>query len=180
MVRMAVLLVLGSLLAGCQGSTVPIDPFATYGPTRVPPPSTGSARQNDPYYRGTLSASNTVAPGLSPYSRFTSADEQNASVQMADRRSSAQSTASSTSSTATASSVSSAGGGSSTTAGRRLDWRTPAAGSAGYVPPSVPGQSPRPAFPTTSPAADAGAVGLPYEPMTQTGPPADPAAHTRY
>ena len=180
MVRMAVLLGLGSLLAGCQGSTVPIDPFATYGPTRVPPPSTGSARQNDPYYRGTMSASNTVAPGLSPYARFTSADEQNTSVQMADRRGAAQATASSTSSTGTVSSVSGADVGTSTTAGRRLDWRSPVAGAAGYVPPAVPGQSPRPVFPSTAPTTGSGDVGLPYEPMTQTGPPADPAAHTRY
>jgi hypothetical protein len=174
MVRVAVLLILGSVLVGCQGSTAPIDPFATYGPTRIPPPATGSARQNDPYYRGTASASGAVAPDVSPYARFTSADEQNAAVQVADRRAAAQAPA------ATASSVSSVGDGTSTTAGRRLDWRSPVAGSAGYAPPvSAPTQSPRPVFPTTPPTGS-GTVGMPYEPMTQTGPPTDPATHTRY
>ena len=58
--RTAILLLILGLWTGCKGGTTPVDPFATYGPVRVPPPATGSARRADSYYQGTLSASNTT------------------------------------------------------------------------------------------------------------------------
>ncbi len=63
---------------GCQGSTPVADPFGAYGPSRIPPPPTGSAGRSDPYYRRPL-ASNPAdqTPRLSslpsvPQSQFRS------------------------------------------------------------------------------------------------------------
>lgn len=66
------------LALGCQGSTPVVDPFGTYGPSRIPPPPTGTAGRSDPYYRRPL-ASNPAdqTPRLSslpsvPQSQFRS------------------------------------------------------------------------------------------------------------
>lgn len=68
------------LMTGCQGTTPVIDPLGTYGPTRIPPPPTGSAGRTDPYYRRSLASSDRdgdLRVGSLPSgstTRFTSAD----------------------------------------------------------------------------------------------------------
>jgi hypothetical protein len=47
------------LVLGCQGSQPMMDPFGTSGPTRIPPPPTGSAGRPDPYYRRSLAEAPT-------------------------------------------------------------------------------------------------------------------------
>lgn len=47
------------VLLGCRNPRPTLDPFSIYGPTRVPPPTTGSIVQPDPYYRPPTS---TAAP----------------------------------------------------------------------------------------------------------------------
>lgn len=152
-----------SLLAGCQGSTTPIDPFAAYGPTRIPPPSTGSTK-NDPYYRGTTSATTSNAPGvpmtaqaLPPTVRFTSNTPSPGAVQVADSRSSAAaSNGGLPTATATVpvnpSTMPPSNVGVPPTSGRRLDWRSPVTGATAYPPNMSPApQAPQPAFPTAPP-----------------------------
>ena len=127
--RMAILWLILVVLTGCQGPTTPIDPFATYGPSRIPPPATGSARRGDPYYRGSLassapsaaSTSGIAAQGVPVMSRFTSEDPGSGAVEMADRRA------------ADTSPVTGNGPSSST---RRLDWRSPTSDSQSYLPSS--------------------------------------------
>jgi hypothetical protein len=76
-------------LAGCQGSTSMVNPFAPYGPSQIPPPPTGTAGRPDPYYRraavdaGTNQTSQSVT--LPPLRTFTSADAA-APTAVADRR----------------------------------------------------------------------------------------------
>lgn len=68
------------MMAGCQGATPAIDPLGTYGPTRIPPPPTGSAGRTDPYYRRNLASNDRereLRVGSLPTNgstRFTSAD----------------------------------------------------------------------------------------------------------
>ena len=62
---------------GCQGA---YSPFATYGPTQVPPPPTGCARIPDPYYRRSFAGGDRLSQR-----RFTS-DQDNSTLGMADRR----------------------------------------------------------------------------------------------
>ncbi len=65
--RMAIpLMLFVGLLAGCHGSTTPTDPFAAYGPTKVPPPGTGSARRTDPYYSRSLASTSTGGVAAPP------------------------------------------------------------------------------------------------------------------
>ena len=153
-----------SLLAGCQGSTTPVDPFAAYGPTRIPPPATGSAQQGDPYYRGTPSATTsnaaglpTTAQALPPTVRFTSNTPPPGTPQVADSRSAAvpgyggpPNTTATVPTTSTA--VAPSDGGAPPTSGRRLDWRSPMTGATAYPPNMSPApQAPQPTFPTAPP-----------------------------
>jgi hypothetical protein len=163
--RMAILLLILGLLAGCRGQTPTIDPFATYGPSRIAPPSTGSARRTDPYYRGSLSSSTAggsstqgiAAQGLPTLSRFTSEDPGSGAVEVADQR---------------AADTSPSTGNGPSGPSRRLDWRSPTTGAQSYAP-SADAQSPRPRFPST-PTPSPGGVGLPNVPLVQQGPVATP------
>ncbi len=131
------------MFAGCRGQTTAFDPFATYGPTRIPPPPTGTARRPDPYYRGTLSsnpAEPTYATELASrpaQRRFTSQDERAARTDVADRR--------------------------SADSRSNLDWRSPIGGR--HDSRSSPGLSaPRPRFQSRTRQART-RLGLPNEPL---------------
>ncbi|MCA9197955.1 MAG: hypothetical protein KDA87_10470 [Planctomycetales bacterium] len=67
------------LLTGCQGGYLP---YVGQAPVRIPPPATGAANANDPYYRpnGTASLSNsnrTPAYTARQQARFTSEEKTN-------------------------------------------------------------------------------------------------------
>ncbi|MFV2067779.1 MAG: hypothetical protein ACC645_12465 [Pirellulales bacterium] len=51
MTRYVVPLVMLAFLAGCQGKIPPVNLLAPYGPTRIPPPPTGSYGRPDAYYQ---------------------------------------------------------------------------------------------------------------------------------
>jgi hypothetical protein len=77
-------------ICGCQRTQVGFDPFATSGPSLMPPPSTGSAGRPDPYYRPSVAPTQPGATGsnwtASPtqLARFTS--DQEPRTELAERR----------------------------------------------------------------------------------------------
>ena len=64
MKRYAVLPVLAVLLAGCRAPMPSFNPFAPYGPSRVPPPPTGSYNATSPYYQRPSQPSAAPPAGL--------------------------------------------------------------------------------------------------------------------
>lgn len=82
-----------ALVVGCQGQPTNVNPFAPYGPTQIPPPPTGTAGRNDPYYRRSLAERDPLdANRLSQVPRtgrtVVTSDTYRSDAALADRRSS--------------------------------------------------------------------------------------------
>ena len=68
MKRHAALLVLAVLLAGCRTPMPSLNLFAPYGPSRIPPPPTGSYGASSPYYQRPAQPSSAPSAGLGQHS----------------------------------------------------------------------------------------------------------------
>lgn len=121
----------GLLLAmGCRGSTPAVDPFGWSGPSRIPPPPTGTAGRTDPYYQRPMA----MAPGT-PSAQVSSLPNPPMATYSSDKP---------------GVSSNSSGAAPPLNGGAQLDWRAP--GQDPYATPA--GYQARPQF--SSPATPAG------------------------